>query len=98
MKAICLECNNVIEFKQQRGNKLKYHRCSCGGGFRPLTRDHELEKWMNCERVIYMVKLRAATPRFEWIGNEFIPYIPPERRSINGVSITPYVSPVSNLR
>lgn len=80
MKAICIECANVIEFRKQRGNRLKDHVCSCGASsFRPLIYDHEMSKSLNYEKEIYMLKLPTKTPRFEKIDGKFVQFIPPGR-------------------
>jgi len=78
MKAICLQCQNVIEFRLQRGNKLSNYKCKCGGSFHPLRSDYEVGRFLNWEKDIYKVKTTEGIKRFERTGdNKYVLYVPP---------------------
>lgn len=68
MKAICKICFKALEFRNQRGNKLSDHKCSCGGKFtRAIVHyDHEKNRWyysaigiqfyLNIDETLFLVK------------------------------------------
>ena len=73
MKAICLDCYTVIEFRNQRGARLKDHKCKCGGSFSRMQYDYD----QGTGEPFYRVQANGMVYRFRqfqgvWINTDIM--------------------------
>lgn len=55
MKARCQNCNNHLDFRTQRGNRLSDYKCKCGGTFERLN-NHLLDVYINKDKKFYKLE------------------------------------------